>query len=86
MAYVQVDIITPDGKRYRVEADEQVAYDELLKALVERLELPVANSPSLDYELAISGALKLEDGATIRILSRHPHTEITRSKQIVLVE
>jgi hypothetical protein len=86
MAYVQVNIIAPDGKRYRSEVDEQVDYDELLNALVKDLGLPVANSPSLDYELAISGAVKLKDGATIRILSRHPQTEITRTKQIVLVE
>jgi len=86
MAYVQVNIIAPDGKRYRSEVDEQVDYDELLNALVKDLELPVANSPSLDYELAISGAVKLEDGATIRILARHLLAEITRSKQIVLVE
>ncbi|MGH9832292.1 MAG: hypothetical protein ACREBD_08730 [Blastocatellia bacterium] len=86
MAYVQVNIIAPDGKRYRSEVDEQVDYDELLNALVKDLELPVANSPSMDYELAISGAVKLEDGATIRILARHPHTRNSGDKRIILVE
>ncbi len=78
MAYVQVNIITPDGKMYRSGVDEQVDYDKLLNALVKELGLPVANSPSMDYELAIAGAVKLEDGATICIRARH--------KQIVLVE
>ncbi|MCG3162433.1 MAG: hypothetical protein JMDDDDMK_03687 [Acidobacteria bacterium] len=86
MAYVQVNIVTPNGNKYRSKVDEQVDYNELLNALVKDLELPVASSPSVDYELAISGAVKLTDGATIHILTRHPHAELSRNKQIVLVE
>lgn len=82
MAYVEVTIVTPNGEEYVAQVDEFADPDELLLGLVRDMELPLhtERGESIEYQLTLVGAIRIEEGATIRIdrKGRPPYLDLRR--------
>ena len=62
MSYIKVKILTPNGQGFTASIDAEATVESVLKELVEHLHLPPRR-----YELHLVNALRIQDGATIRI-------------------
>ena len=69
MAYVDVTIISPDGREYDAEVDENADDQVLLSTLVEMLNLPLRTDDGevIEYRLSLLGATRIRRGAIIKI-------------------
>ena len=69
MAYVNVTVIAPNGREYEAEIDENADTQTLLSALVEMLNLPrtTEDGRNIEYRLDLIGAVRLQNGVTIKI-------------------
>jgi hypothetical protein len=68
MAYVKVTIISPDGKVYEAEVDENADKETLLDDLIAELPLETTDKDTpIDYNLNLIGDVKIREGATIQI-------------------
>ncbi|MDX2044647.1 MAG: hypothetical protein SF097_25780 [Acidobacteriota bacterium] len=85
MANILVNLQLPDGKKHLIQFDNRLTYDDLLTELTNDLALPVKSSPKEDYVLSLVGALNLTDGATLKLMERHPST-LSILEKVHLVE
>jgi len=78
MAFIEVYVITPDG-RYRVEIDEDADADTLLNDLITELNLLVIEKgKKIEYTIKLVGTLKIHRGATIEIERTKPDSTVRR--------
>jgi len=73
MAYVNVNIIVPDGRRFTAEVDEDAEMESFVSDLVNDLDLPqIENDKAISYTAILVGAFRIHEGATVRIIKVEP--------------
>ncbi len=73
MSYVPVNIIAPDGRRFRASVDEDADPSAFVRDFVSELDLPSEeNGQPIAYTAHLVGAFKIHKGATIEIVKVEP--------------
>ena len=69
MAHINVNIIAPDGQKYKAPIDESVEGNVLLDSLIREISLPIKNGDgsSIAYGISLLNDLRIKEGATIKI-------------------
>jgi len=82
MAYVRVNIITPDEREYEAEVDENASARELLDGLTGHLDLKrTMDGRPVRYRLSLLDDLRIREGVTIKI-----DRDISRATSLVSAE
>lgn len=78
MAYVKVQIIAPNGKRFEAQIDAEADSERLLEDLVAAMKLPRRR-----YNLNLVNSTKLAEGALLKISEAEPQISEVEPRKIV---
>jgi hypothetical protein len=67
MAFVNVRLVAPDGRRYRVEIDSELKVETVKSQLVQKLQIP----PDRRYTLQLVDSFSLSAGDELLLVESH---------------